>query len=515
MTPSGLLNILIVRLFDSVDIRIKHAFTALIVLTLISWAKQRFINREFYQIPSIEVGGPFSTLRSKIKFVKHGKDMLQEGYLKYKPRPFRIPDFQGPHVALTGEDMIDELRKYPEELLSFRAASDDIIAGDYTISRTALRNPYHVPIIRNQLTSNLGNLFPVMRDEMLLAFEELIPLTEDWSSVKLYPAIRTMVCRMSNRLFLGVPYCRDPEFVKMNLEFVFNAVVAAQIMNFFPDFLKPLVVRLLTRVPASMKIALKFIRQALEDRERRTEEYTIGQPNKPVDMLTWMLDDPNPEEKTPENLTHRMVILNFASIHGTAIIFTLALIDIATRPEYIQPFREEIEVAIKNHGWTKDAVDVMEKLDSFIKESQRFNSAGALSLFRKAMKDIRLSDGTFIPKGTTISAIMKARQCDEKLYPNATTFDGFRFSNMPSNEAKRSMTAVSLDYLPFGHGRHACPGRFFAAVEMKLILAHILINYDIQVFDPTRPSAIWYGNSCLPNSDYELQFRKRTLSYSF
>ena len=42
-----LLSVLIVRLFDSFDLRVKHAFVALIVVTLASWGKERMKNKEF------------------------------------------------------------------------------------------------------------------------------------------------------------------------------------------------------------------------------------------------------------------------------------------------------------------------------------------------------------------------------------------------------------------------------------------------------------------------------------
>ncbi len=35
--------------------------------------------------------------------------------------------------------------------------------------------------------------------------------------------------------------------------------------------------------------------------------------------------------------------------------------------------------------------------------------------------------------------------------------------------------------MPFGFGRHACPGRFFAANEIKLVLAQLLLNYDMKL----------------------------------
>lgn len=39
----------------------------------------------------------------------------------------------------------------------------------------------------------------------------------------------------------------------------------------------------------------------------------------------------------------------------------------------------------------------------------------------------------------------------------------------------------------FGFGRHSCPGRFFAANEVKIALCHILLKYDFKLAEAERP----------------------------
>lgn len=39
---------------------------------------------------------------------------------------------------------------------------------------------------------------------------------------------------------------------------------------------------------------------------------------------------------------------------------------------------------------------------------------------------------------------------------------------------------TSPDSLPFSHGKLACLGRFYAAAQIKLILASVLLNCDVQ-----------------------------------
>jgi len=62
------------------------------------------------------------------------------------------------------------------------------------------------------------------------------------------------------------------------------------------------------------------------------------------------------------------------------------LLDLASRPKYIQPLRDEIEAVLAEDGEQlddeglpyirKSSFAKMRKLDSFIRESQRFNTLG-------------------------------------------------------------------------------------------------------------------------------------------
>jgi hypothetical protein len=42
-------------------------------------------------------------------------------------------------------------------------------------------------------------------------------------------------------------------------------------------------------------------------------------------------------------------------------------------PEYIEPLRKEVDVVIKEEGWTKAGIDKMYKMDSFLRETQRLD----------------------------------------------------------------------------------------------------------------------------------------------
>jgi cytochrome P450 len=128
-----------------------------------------------------------------------------------------------------------------------------------------------------------------------------------------------------------------------------------------------------------------------------------------------------------------------------------------------------------------------------------------------------LSDGTHLPKG--IAAPVYAIHLAESNYPDPASFVPFRFADNGTDTdivtakkegagRKVDMTATSTDFLPFGHGRHACPGRFFVAAELKLMLALIVMKYDVKLEGP-HPEPVWVMTSCLPNPKGEVLFRKR------
>jgi len=277
--------------------------------------------------------------------------------------------------------------------------------------------------------------------------------------------------------------------------------------------LRPLVGKFISKVTLATKRATKHLGPLIEHRLQMEEDYGKDWPDKPNDLISWLLDTAEGEQRKVPELIQRVNLVNFAAIHTSSMTFTHALFDLAANPQYLEPLRQEVEEVVKKEGWTKAAIGQMRKVDSFLKESQRMNGIGSTIMNRMVVKDFTFSDGTVLPKGTFINVPTYAIHHDEANYSHPNEFDGFRFSNMRGGEGegtKHQMIQPSDEYLPFGQGRHACPGRFFAVNELKAMLAWMVVTYDVKLEGDSRerPANTWFTTRCLPSSGKVL-FRKR------
>lgn len=97
-------------------------------------------------------------------------------------------------------------------------------------------------------------------------------------------------------------------------------------------------------------------------------------------------------------------------------------------------------------------------------------------------------DGFHVPRGVRVAAPNHHIQRDSESYNEGERYNAFRYAVPGSSDdaeayLQRKQSSLSMpadNFLAWGHGRHACPGRFFAAHLMKIMLAHVLVNYQVE-----------------------------------
>jgi len=323
-----------------------------------------------------------------------------------------------------------------------------------------------------------------------------------------------IVARISNRVFVGLPLCRVPDYIDLNIRFTLDVVKTAFIFSMLPALLRPIVALFDNHVQRGIRRAVVHLKPEIEIRRKHLQLESEENLDDFNDFLTWIIQEAEGDEQTDWNLSSRVLSTNFAAIHTSSSTFAQAIFYLASSQEWIALLRREAQEVSGRLGWTKEALDQMHIIDSFIKESQRLRPLSLILSRRLAVTDWTLHNGCAIPAGTTLCTSLLDGHYDETFYKDPYEFDPLRFVKMRSEEktktARLQMVSTSTTSLVFGHGRHACPGRFFAAAEIKLMVAHVVMEYDMKL-DPEgiRPNDALFGLTRTPNPTAKVWFRKR------
>ena len=116
--------------------------------------------------------------------------------LQHKSTAFKVAELYHWLVIVSNREQIEELRRAPDDVFSFQDATNEV--GDYSFLLGLGRiechwqrlnmnytlgsggadsdAPFHVSVVRSQLTRNIGTLYPQIRDEIVTAFDEVLDL---------------------------------------------------------------------------------------------------------------------------------------------------------------------------------------------------------------------------------------------------------------------------------------------------------------------------------------------------
>ncbi|TFK66280.1 hypothetical protein BDN72DRAFT_156184 [Pluteus cervinus] len=235
------------------------------------------------KIPTIGPSGVFTSYYGALKGIWRTSQMIREGYEKYYGGTFKIPMMDRWSVIVTGPELFDEIRKGADDELSFHDAVNNTLQVEFTLGKGIQDDPYHIHTVRTPLTRSLANRFPEVQDEIAASFIEHIPAKEDeWLSVPAYDTVLQLVVGTSNRLFVGLPLCRDPDYRKLNIEYTREVVKAAFLLTQFPVFLRPFLAKVLTNIDINVKRAMRHLGPLIEERLAREKQFGPEDPERPV-----------------------------------------------------------------------------------------------------------------------------------------------------------------------------------------------------------------------------------------
>lgn len=207
--------------------------------------------------------------------------------------------------------------------------------------------------------------------------------------------------------------------------------------------------------------------------------------------------------KDPGQLDANRIALRLASmltplIYAICYVFAHCVLDIhgsPSRAEILAGLEEECKRVSAQYGGltTSESVDALKRVDSVLRESMRVSDVMVTNIFRDVTAgEVDLGNGLRVGPGVRMVFPTQDIHMDPDNYEDPRRFDAFRFSR-PFEDIKGSsrregeqdlITTTAPSFMPFGYGRHACPGRWFAAQSMKQALAYLVLNYDVDLVGP-------------------------------
>ncbi|KAL8759368.1 MAG: hypothetical protein Q9199_000803 [Rusavskia elegans] len=443
---------------------------------------------------------------------------LSAGYKKFKNQMFKIIRLDS-LVLIIPRVFVEELRSLPEHRLSLRHLQVHNLYGKSTTTDVLLKSDLQAKVLRHRLTPNLQDFVASSLDEIEYSTEKELPASQDmWTPFKINHALLHIVAGVTTRAMSGTQLCRNRHWLSTCIKYTENIFITVLVLRLFPRALHEWIAYL---SPSSWNTHLclqraKRILVPIINERMRQQSSPDGQSDRPPDLLQYMIEGAQGEDLEPERLAHLQLMVNLAGIHTTSAAITHAIYDLCEHPDYVDELRGEIEKVLRQDGgWQKGTHKKLHKLDSFLKESQRLSPPTLLSFNRIALTPLTLSTGVHIPAGTHFSVASRDILFDPDVTPDPETFDGLRYYRARQASSaeghKHDFASADGTNMNFGAGRYACPGRFFAAMELKLLLAHLLSKYDFRFPHGTtaRPSNLVIDEFLGPNPWAEILVRKR------
>ncbi|KAF2116757.1 cytochrome P450 [Lophiotrema nucula] len=433
-------------------------------------------------------------------YLFNGPEIIREAYLKSHGEPFEIHAPDARMVFVSSPKHIKEIDGTSDKVLSLNGAAKHMLQPLYTMNgfnwfdQRGVEGVGFVRTLRTLLTYNLPQLLPDLRVLTKARWSQMLtnsPIYAGKIHAPVYPMMMKMVVLLNARSLFGEDLIKDEKFMHSALSYVEETLFNAEIVKLLPKGLAPLVGRLLSRCLGAHKTFFKSLIPATEQRIQEQNLRNLGHPGpKRVSVHEIIL---NPW--SAERVIYELMAIWFGSVHILSTTIVYVIHDLCFHPEYVELLRQELEISYENFERTGQGLPL---LDSFIKESARLtpvesskskapsvsriltNVPFQMSVRRCALQPCTLYNGTQLGVGDWTWVPLAALNTSDQYYPSPHEFSGFRFvdpaqlpdgQQKPSQERPSKLTDVDHSFLMWGTGRMACPGRYYASVFIKAVVA--------------------------------------------
>ncbi|PKY07675.1 putative cytochrome P450 oxidoreductase [Aspergillus campestris IBT 28561] len=206
-----------------------------------------------------------------------------------------------------------------------------------------------------------------------------------------------------------------------------------------------------------------------------------------ADYLKRAVDDGNqklPDEYIPSNA----LLVLAAGISATSSMLSYLLYFLANYPETQAKILQELinNDVTPEKCWTYDTIMSLPYLDGFVKEGLRLHGP-AFQPARNAKTDVIVPGAYRIPAGAVVNPLFSSIHRNKEYWENPSLFHPERW--LSANVKKHRMA-----YSPFAAGPRGCVGFNVAHIELRMILAMLVLRYE---FIDMSPDPVVYDHEYL------------------
>lgn len=452
-----------------------------------------------------------------IVYLFAGTDVIERGYFKAEGTPFIVQTPGKQHLMVTSKKHIQELNEAPLSALSLHAVAKDFLQPKHTMhgfewkDQRGIEGTGFVRALRTLLTSHLPVLMPDLMDTIGATLGKEFAKQKavvDYRKLPVFATAKQIATKSNCLVFFGAELAQNEEFQNAALQFSEDVFLGAEILRMMPGSIGSFVASLMTRGHRSSTVLYNYLHPEVE---RRLEERHRGDipmaAEKPSDGIQWLVDtSPKKGYWDADRMVGEIMGIWYGSVHTLAIAITYALIDLYSHEEYIGPLRHELQ------GQALGQLDGLPLLDAFLKESARVSAFESTGVRREALTPFTFSDGLKVSTGDWICVPHRSMMRDSRFFSAPLEFNAFRFfSNTVVGGASPCKPSRLVDasdqWLVWGSGRILCPGRFYATLMLKLVIAHILLNYDCSLGNVKGCRSVQWRSAIIPKASIELHIK--------
>ncbi|KAI9473413.1 MAG: cytochrome P450 [Benjaminiella poitrasii] len=404
----------------------------------------------------------------------------------------------GRHTIVTNGKCAEEFMKADINVLSMDQGSvRDILRLHYVIDEQSLidsreiipvaakvsipqkKMPYYIPGIEKGLETAIYKCF-----------------SKNGPTVVKDPSdfVQNLVAHMGVPTLIGKEVGDNEEVIRSFAKFTDDIVSNIKYWATVPEFLHPYIRPFIQPGSKHKEVMKKYISQVITERRAKMRAANEAGRDHELDenMLQVLIEQTcGVDEKTGEliylsdqRIYDSVLSIAFASVHTTTLNLTYSIYWLIARPDLKEKLEEEIKEYL--HGDTDfswEALQQMKFLNNFIREVLR-QGVALIAHGKQAMEDYTFYNGYQVPKGSTIDCTM--RQMNFGSSANRSTIETMD----PEASLNKLSSSPSKDFVTFGMGKHVCPGRFFAILEISMTLVYLLKHFDFNTLNGKRPQPL-------------------------